>query len=159
MPSKQQSIVLGGLVVGLLSTSYLGLINMLCCAGVLAGSIVAVWHYTTTHELTVSAGEGATMGALAALMGAAIAMVLNFALIKAGIRSDLVFNEFILNRFGDSMAPEQYDAMVEAMEADITIGKYLLSGLFGLAVSAVFGAIGGAIGATIFKKGTEEVTA
>jgi hypothetical protein len=159
MPSKQQSILLGGLVVGLLSTSYLGLINMLCCAGVIIGAVVAVWHYTDTNQLTITAGQGAVMGLLAAIVGWLISLVLNFVLIKAGIRSDLVISQFILDRFGDNMPPESYDQMVDQMNANITIGSYLLNAVWGVLFSVVFGAVGGAIGAVIFKKGVDETSA
>lgn len=156
MPSKQQSIVLGGVLVGILSTSYLGLINLLCCAGVIIGALVAVWHYTSQNELTISAGQGAGIGAMAALLGWAIAFILNFALIKAGVRSDQAITQIILDKLGSNMPPEQYDAMVQQMEAEITFGKYFLNSLIGLAFSALFGAIGGAIGGAVFKKGPVE---
>lgn len=156
MPSKQQSIILGGLVAGLLSTSYLGLINMLCCAGVIIGALVAVWHYTDTNELTIKAGQGAVIGLLAALVGWVIALILNFVLIKAGIRSDLIFSQFILDRLGDSMPPDAYDSMIDQMESPITLAGYLGNSLMGIPFSLVFGAVGGAIGAVIFKKGGDD---
>ncbi len=158
MPSKQQSIILGGLVAGLLSTSYLGLINMLCCAGVIVGALVAVWHYTDTNELTITAGQGAVLGLLAALVGWGISLVLNYVLIKAGIRSDLVVSQFFLDRFGDSMPAESYDQLVDQMTAEMSLGAYLKTSIWGVLFSTVFGAVGGAIGAVIFKKGGDEAT-
>jgi len=156
MPSKQQSIVLGGVLVGILSTSYLGLINMLCCAGVIIGALVAVWHYTSQNELTISAGQGAGLGVMAALLGWAIAFVLNFVLIKAGIRSDQAISQFILDKVGSNMSPEQYDQLLQQMEREVSFGAYFLNSLIGLALSALFGAIGGAIGAAVFKKAPPE---
>jgi len=155
MTDKKQSILLGGLVAGLLSTSYLGLINMACCAGVIIGSVLTVWHYTDSNEVTIRPGEGAVMGLLAALVGWAISFVLNYVLIKAGIRSDLVVSQFFLDRFGDKMPAEQYEQMVEQMSADITFAKYFMSAIWGVAASIVFGSIGGVLGAAIFKKGTD----
>lgn len=156
MPSKQQSIILGGLVVTILSTSYLSYINMLCCLGVLTGSMVAVWHYTDTNEITIRSGEGAVMGILAALFGLVIASVLNFSLIKMGIRHDLAISQAILNFVGDSMPPEQYDAMVEQMEAEYTIGMMMKNMAFNAIPYVIFGAIGGLIGSKMFKKGGDE---
>ena len=158
MPDKQQSIILGGLVAGLLSTSYLGLINMLCCAGVIVGSIVAVWHYTDTNEITIKAGQGAVIGLLAALVGWAVSIVLNYALIKAGIRSDIAISQFILDRFGDNMPVESVEQIVDQMEAEVTLSSYLGNALWGIPFSMAFGAIGGAIGAVMFKKGGDEPT-
>ncbi|MFT4604766.1 MAG: hypothetical protein ACI9W4_001502 [Rhodothermales bacterium] len=162
MPSKQQSIILGGLVAGLLSTSYLGFINFLCCAGILAGGMVAVWHYASTNELTLSGRQGATLGVQAALLGWGVAVVLNFVLMSAGLRHDLAIAEFFLNNMGDSMPPDQLDMMEEQINTPFSLGWYLKtailsgSGAFGLALSAGFGAIGGAIGASAFKNGPEE---
>lgn len=162
MTSKTQSFILGGLVAGLLSTSYLGYINVICCIGVIAGALTAVWHYTTTYDLTIPSGEGAGMGAVAGLIGAGLSTVLNLVLMAIGIRHDLAVSEFMLGRFGDQMAPEQYDQMMAMMEQPFTMGGWITENLvgivIGLALSAVFGAIGGAIGAKLFKKGGEEVT-
>lgn len=149
---------MGGLIAGLLSTSYLGLINMLCCAGIIIGALVSVWHYTDTNELTIKAGQGAVIGLLAALVGWAVSLVLNYILIKAGVRSDLVLSQFILDRFGDSMGEEGVERIVEQMNAEITLGKYMLSALWGVLLSAIFGAVGGSIGAVLFKKGGDEAT-
>lgn len=149
---------MGGLIAGLLSTSYLGLINMLCCAGIIIGALVSVWHYTDTNELTIKAGQGAVIGLLAALVGWAVSLVLNYILIKAGIRSDLVLSQFMLDRFGDSMGEEGVERIVEQMNAEITLGKYMLSALWGVLLSAIFGAVGGSIGAVLFKKGGDEAT-
>lgn len=156
MPDNKQSIILGGLVTGLLSTSYLGYINFICCLGILAGALVAVWHYTDTHELTIPTGKGATMGIMAALFGLLISTVLNYVLVKAGINHETAFTEFILNMFGDSMPPEQVEAMEAQMEQEKTALQYLLGIGGGVIVSSIFGAIGGSIGAKMFKKGGDE---
>jgi Protein of unknown function (DUF4199) len=158
MPDKKQSILLGGLVAGLLSTSYLGMINFLCCAGVIIGAVVAVWHYTDTNEITLKVGQGAVLGLLAALVGWAVSFILNYILIKSGIRSDLMISQMILDRFGDSMPPDAYDQMMDAMNAELTFGKYVLSAIWGVVASLIFGSIGGMIGAVIFKKGGDEPT-
>jgi hypothetical protein len=158
MPDSKQSILLGALVAGLLSTSYLSYINILCCLGVIAGALAAVWHYTDTNELTIPTGKGAGLGTMAALGGTLIALVLNLVLIQVGIRHDLAIVEFMVNSFGDSMPPEQIEEMERQLEAPFEVGPYLLNGVFGLAISAAFGAIGGSIGAKLFKKGGEEPT-
>jgi hypothetical protein len=159
MPSKQQSIILGGIVVTILSTSYLGLINMLCCLGVLLGSMVAVWHYTETYEVTLKSGDGAKMGAMAAIFGLVVASILNYILVAVfDLRHDQALAQYMLDMFGDSMPPEQYDQTVAEMNAPLTIGKALQGMLWGLVAFPAFGAIGGILGATMFKKGGDEPT-
>ena len=101
MPDSKQSILLGALVTGLLSTSYLSYINLLCCLGVIAGALVAVWHYTDTNELTIPTGKGAGLGAMAAMGGTVIAVVLNLVLLQMGIRHDLAAVEFMVKLLPD----------------------------------------------------------
>lgn len=156
MPDTKQSILLGALVAGILSTSYLSLLNLLCCLGVIAGALVAVWHYTDTNELTISTGKGAGMGALAAIGGGVIALITNLVLIQMDIRHDLAMLEFMINSLGDRMAPEMIEDMEAQLEAPFELGLYLFNALLGFAISAVFGAGGGAIGAKVFKKGGDE---
>jgi len=156
MSDKTQSILIGGAVVAVLSTSYIGFINCLCCAGVIIGAMTAVWHYTNTNSLTIPAGQGAVIGLLAAIVGAVLAMLVNYILINLGIRSDQAIVEFILNRFGDQMPLEQVEAMEEQLDASLSFGIFFINSLIGLVVSTIFGAIGGAIGASVFKKGEDE---
>lgn len=156
MPDKKQSILLGSAVGAVLSTSYLGMINCLCCAGIIAGAMVAVWHYTTNNELTISAGTGASMGAIVGIVAIVLAFFLNLILIKVGVRSDLVIQNFILDQWGDSMPPEAYDQMVEQMNSEMTFMAYLKGQWIGFLVGPIFGALGGVIGAAMFKKGQPE---
>lgn len=155
MSTKMQSILLGGAVVAVLSTSYLGFINMCCCAGVIIGSMAAVWHYTSTNDLTIPTGEGAVMGLSAALIGGVIAFVLNIILANMGLGAEEAIQEFIMTRFADAMNPEQLEQMEQQFEASSSMGTRLINGVIGLVITAGFGAAGGAIGASIFKKGTD----
>ncbi|MDX1429663.1 MAG: DUF4199 domain-containing protein [Rhodothermales bacterium] len=155
MAEKQQSIILGSAVVTVLSTSYLGLINCLCCAGVVIGAMVAVWHYTSTNSLTMKTGEGAVLGLTVAIIGSLISAVLDYVLIKMGIRADQAIMQIILDTMGDQMPPESYDQMIEQMEQPVTIAGFAMQAVFGVVIAGIFGAIGGVIGASIFKKGDD----
>lgn len=158
MPSKTQSILIGALTVGILSTSYIGLINFACCLGVILGALVAVWHYTSTNSLTLTAGSGAGLGALAGVGGALIAAVLNYLLALAGLDATAVMNDWIIGQFGDQMQPEQIADMREQQANAKTIGGIFQGLLFSVPLFALFGAIGGAIGSRIFKKGPVDDT-
>lgn len=158
MPDAKQSFILGGLITGLLSTSYLGYINMLCCLGVLIGAVVTIWHYTDTNELTISTGTGAKYGVFSALIGLGIAFVLNLILMKMGINHETAINDFIIAKFGDNMPPEQIEAMEAAANQTKTAVDYVKGLAIGSLAFSAFGAIGGAIGAKMFKKGGDEPT-
>ncbi len=155
MPDRNQSIILGTALTAVLSTSYLGLITC-CCGGVIIGALVTVWHYTSTHGITVTGGQGAVLGLTVGVLGAVISAILDYVLIQAGVRVDHTIMQFMLDRFGDQMPPESYDQLVQQMEEAITFGKFALQALIGVAFSAGFGAIGGAIGASVFKKGGDD---
>ena len=150
MPSKTQSILLGSLVAGLLSTSYLGFINAFCCAGIIIGGLVAVWHYTNTYNLTILGGQGSAMGALAGVIGAVIGGLLTYVLELIGVPGT---QEAVQGLFEGFMSPEQLEQMEAQQEASRGPAGMLISLVVGAVLGAIFGAIGGAIGAAVFKKG------
>ena len=149
MPSKTQSILLGGLVAGILSTSVLGLINVLCCAGVIIGALVSVWHYTTTYDLTIPAGQGVLIGVLAGGVGALVAGLLNWLVGLVGL--DLT--TLVIRVFENSGAPQEQLDLLRQQAQNQGWGDALLGIVFSVVVYAVVGAIGGAIGASAFKRG------
>ncbi|MEL7363842.1 MAG: hypothetical protein AAFN13_17325 [Bacteroidota bacterium] len=156
MNEKQTSILIGGLVVTVLSTSYLGFINFVCCLGVLVGAIVTVWHYTSTNTVTISGGDGAKMGVLAALIGLVASAVINYVLALVGLDATAFVNQLVLDRFGDAMPPEQV-AEIERQIADgPRISDVVTSLGVGSILYALFGAVGGVIGAALFKKGESD---
>ena len=155
MPSKTQSIIIGaasyvvlGLLINFLFQGGGITAGILGCLIPFSSGLVAVWHYAATHNLTIPAGQGAGMGALAGFAGAVVATVLVLALISAGILPDPV-EAARLQMEGQGMSDEQLDsamAMVERFSNPVGLA-------LGAVVGALFGAISGAIGAVIFKKG------
>jgi len=156
MPSKTQSIIVGAAAYVILGV----LINFLfqgggITAGILgclipfSSGLVAVWHYTATHNLTIPAGQGAGMGALAGLGGAVVATIIVLALISAGILPDPV-EAARLQMESQGMSDEQIDGAVAMVEL---FSNPVIDLAIGAVVGALFGAISGAIGAVIFKKG------
>lgn len=152
MPSKIQSILLAGAAIGVLAALF-SLIPMagscLACIAYLAAGVVAVWHYTSTHQLTITGGQGAGLGALAAVMAGIVAAVLSYVFSAIGLMPNM--QEMMRAQFESSgMDPDQIEQMIAIFESPLVIaGLYLV----GLAVNAIVGAVGGAVGASIFKKG------
>lgn len=157
MPSKTQSIIMGGLVAGLLSTSYLGIINLACCAGVIIGAMVGVWHYTNEHSLTIKPGQGAAIGALVGITAVIISTALDQALGLIGLPTAQELGQQMQQMFaGGELTPEQKE-QIEAANQQFNTPMFKIIGmLIGAAVFSIFGAAGGAIGAAVFKKGGEE---
>lgn len=154
MSPKQQSILLGGLVAGVLSTSYLGVINLLCCAGVLIGAITSVWHYTSNTDDVVESGDGAVMGAGAGVVAVLVTTVLTYAIINPlGLGMEEGMMSFVQN-YAD-LSEDQLQQM-QAQQEQSQSPLMIAIGLgFSLVLYSVFGAIGGAIGAAVFG-GEEE---
>lgn len=121
----------------------------ICCLGVIGAGLVAVWHYTSTNQLTITGGEGAGMGAAAGAVAAILTGVLSYALIAAGILPDpeVVMQEMLRNM------PEDQRAMAERFGG---FGTGPVGWLINAVIYAVIGAIGGAVGAALFKKGGTE---
>jgi hypothetical protein len=152
MPNRTQSVLIGGLVAGILSTSVLGIINILCCAGVIIGAVVGVWHYTGEHQITIPSGQGALIGALCGVVGALIAGVLNQVLVVIGLDFATAMQESMVQNLG--MSADQLEQMRQMQEAQQGGALWVILGtLFNAVLFAVFGAIGGAIGASVFQKG------
>lgn len=152
MPSRTQSILLGGLVAGILSTSVLGMINLLCCAGVIIGAVAGVWHYTETYQLTIPSGQGALIGALCGVVGALVAGVLNQLLVVMGLDFAMALQESLMRNL--NMSAEQMEQMRQMQQGQQGGAVWIILGtLFNVVLFAVFGAIGGAIGASVFQKG------
>jgi len=156
MSPKQRSMILGGLVVGVLSTSYLGIINIACCAGVIIGAMVSVWHFTDTQQLTIEAGDGALIGAGAGAIGALVAVVLDVSLVQPlGLGLEQAMMDFLQGVDLPEETRQQFEAQAQQGTSPSQIG---ISLVFGLIINAIFGAIGGAIGAAVFQKGEDEET-
>ena len=133
---------------------------MLCCLGVMTGAAVGVWHYTSSHQLTISSGDGASLGASAALIGLGISLILNFILMKIGLGSDTVFTSFFQSFMGDMMTAEQLEQFEQQLEQQRqqSFLEYLFNvgTLLNVVIFPLFGAVGGAFGASLFRYGAEE---
>lgn len=156
MTIRQQSILIGALVTGILSTSYLGFINSICCLGVIIGGLVAVQQYTSRSGTAISAGDGAVLGSLAGVGGAIIGTLLDRALRPFGLDSQTIWQGAMEDIMQDmngqqGLSPE----MMQQMQGEGGIAMLFVSLIIGIIVYAIFGAIGGALGAALF--GEEEV--
>ncbi len=144
-------MLVGGLVAGILSTSYIGLINLACCAGVILGAIVSVWHYTDDQNVTIEAGDGALIGAGAGAIGALFSTIVTLAIVQPlGLGLDQVMMDYLQ---GMDLPAETREQIEMQAEQGSSIGGMAFGALFNIVLFSIFGAIGGAIGAALFQKG------
>lgn len=147
MTPRQQSILVGALVAGVLSTSYLAFINVLCCLGVIIGGAVATQQYASRGGGPVASGDGAVLGALAGVGGAILSQVLNRILRPLGLGMQEIVMSWMEGMQGQGMSPEMMEQMQSSGGG---MGAMLFNLVIGLVLYAIFGAIGGALGAAFF---------
>jgi len=153
MTPRQQSILVGAVVTGVLSTSYLGFINTFCCLGVIIGGLVAVQQYTSRTGSSIESGDGAIIGALSGVGGAIIGAVLDRALRPFGLDSQTISQELMQNMMQGVEGQQSMPPMLEQFQGGGGGGGAMML-LFGIVFNAllygIFGSIGGAIGAALF---------
>jgi MFS family permease len=149
MSPKVTSVVLGALAIALLYV-LLSLIPtigaFLSCLAVIGGAMIAVWHYTSANNLTVPAGEGAGIGAMAGALGAVVAIALGLLLVQMGLMPDP--QQVIDEQLRDMPADQREMAERIGGWAQGPVGWAM-----SVVVNAILGAIGGAIGGAVFKRG------
>ncbi len=155
MPSKVQSILLGGVSMGVAVAifNFIPVVGgVLCCVAVIGAGVLAVWHYTNTYHLTITGGAGAGMGVLAAIVAAVVSSLLNALFTLVGLapgwgemREQMM--EGMQRGAGD---PEQMETFRQLFESVWFVPGIILCSIV---IYALLGAIGGAIGAASFKQG------
>lgn len=156
MTPRQQSILIGAVVTGVLSTSYLSFINVLCCLGVIIGGIVAAQQYTSrmraaNERPVLESGSGAVLGALAGAGGAVIGPLLDRALRPLGLDSQTI-SRGMMEQWMEGMQGQQgmSPEMMQQFQGEQTFLMMVGGILLNLVLYSIFGAVGGAIGAAIF---------
>ena len=166
MPSKLTSVLIGGLASALVGTllSVAGslanpananpglgaILGLLGCLTMVTSGLIAVWHYTGEHELTLTGGQGVGIGALAGIAYGVIVTVLSRILMMAGA---LPTAEDVIQQMEETGAMEGPGAEFATMMVEFSMGWGAV--VFSIIFGVVTGLIGGAIGAAVFKRGTD----
>jgi uncharacterized protein YqgC (DUF456 family) len=150
-PAKTQPALLGGVAIGVLSA--LPVINFAncCCAWILFGGALAAYLMQQNHPEPIQVGDGAIVGLLAGAIGSFVWLVISVPinLVMAPLNSEMTER---MMRDASDMAPE-LRALLESFSGGPVIGIGLILGFFVmLAVSTLFGMLGGLFGALLFRK-------
>jgi hypothetical protein len=161
-----QPALFGGLVMGVLSALpiiYFG--NVCCCLWVISGGVVAAYVLQQNQATPITAGDGALVGLLAGLIGAAVQFVLSIPIdiIMAPLERNMA------QRFIDMAGnPEVRDIFEQVTQRRLEGGilflviTRMIMFMVMLFIGAIFSTIGGLIGQAIFQKklppGTIDVT-
>ena len=156
MSDKLPSVLIGGVatavVVTILSLPQNQCLGCLVCLCYVGSGLIAVWHYTNTNTLTIKGGEGAGLGAMAGVVCGVVAGILGLIFRAIGLLPgvDDIIEQMEQGGQLDQLDPETADMIYSFIEFTAGIGGIV----FVLIIAVIFGVIGGAIGASVFKKGT-----
>jgi hypothetical protein len=146
-PPKLVPALLGGLFMGVLSAlPFVNLANC-CCLWVVAGGLVAAWVMQQNHPWPVTLGDGAAVGLLAGVVGAALAVVL---MIPVNL-----YLGFMMEEWSRGVFPWRQRMPPEAEEVFRQFGRgviYSVVGSLMFIVTLVFSTLGGLVGAALFRK-------
>jgi hypothetical protein len=147
--NKLQPALLGGLFIGVLSA--LPVVNLFncCCLWIIAGGMLSAYLLQQSQPTVVQVADGALVGLLAGLFGGILGTVLSIPL-------DRMTNEYMRDLMGEIMErSEDVPADLRDMLENFAVGPTMLALKFFVSavVGAIFGMLGGIIGAAVFKKG------
>jgi len=153
--AARKSLLFGALTTFLLS--FAPVVNFLCLLNTIGGGLVCVWHYTRSHAVSVTAKGGFKLAASAVFFGmAGVCAVLEIVLLSTGGLDMTGFKESYIEQMLSSGRPEQARMIEESFpdklrgdEAGVIFALITIPFLAAL----LGGAIGGPLGAALFKKG------
>ncbi len=139
--NKLKPALLGGLVVGLLSS--IPFVNYCCCIWGIGGGALAGFLYIKGSPTPVSTGEGAMVGGLAGIVGGLIYLVLGIPIAYLVAGGGAAFEEQ-LARSGVSVP---FSGVL----------LFIVAGLVGAISLVILSIIGGLIAVPIFEKRKDDM--
>ncbi len=149
MNNKVKPALIGGVVLGLLSViPFVNFVNVCCCLWAILGGMLASYLYVKNSPTPATAGDGAIVGGIAGLVGAAISIVIG---IPISIAMGSVMNGIVLSIM-ENINPGQVEIIREQMAAGQTVAGAIGRGIIVAVFLVIFSVIGGLIGIPLFEK-------
>jgi hypothetical protein len=150
MNNKVKPALIGGVLLGLLSViPFVNALNICCCLWAILGGMLASYLYVKNSPTPVSAGDGAILGALAGLIGAAISLILG---IPISYAMGPTMRNLMISLL-ENVDRQQAEMMRQRLElAGDAIAPLIINALILAVMLFFFSVIGGLIGAAIFEK-------
>lgn len=150
MNNKLKPALIGGVVLGILSViPFVSAVNLCCCLWAILGGMLASYLYVKNSPTPATPTDGAVLGAIAGVVGAAIDLVL-------GIPINYAMGPTMRNlmiRVLENADPSQAELIRRQFEAGgDTIATHIFQGLISAVLLFVFALIGGLVGVAIFEK-------
>jgi hypothetical protein len=127
----------------------LPIVNFCCCLWVLGGGVIAAYLLQDQEPGPITAGDGATVGLFAGLVGAVVSLVISvpFNLLMAPMRQRAIEQMLRNGSFPPEFERFATGAIFGALGLVFTF-------IIMLMVGAIFSTVGGLLGAAIFRKKT-----
>lgn len=157
MNSKLRAALIGGVVIGLLSSiPYVRLGNVICCLWIVIGGALASYLYIKKSATPVSAGDGALLGAIAGAIGWAVGLLVGVPLTILTGYPELGFMINLLERV-DPQKAELYRQNAEYLMSQSFSEQFFhsvlsLQTLLSLLITVIFALVGGLVAVPLFEK-------
>lgn len=145
--SRFQPALMGGLLIGVLSS--LPLIsagNACCCLWVVSGGALAAWLLQQNQQEPIGGADGALVGLMAGGIGAVISTVIS-------IPVQMFFGPLQRDWFERVMRDQDFPPeLFQMLEPQIGVAAVLASLIFSLIIFSIFGLLGGLLGVALFRR-------
>ncbi len=152
-PQYLKPALIGGLVTGFLSwVPIISMGNCLCCMWVVVGGVLAAYFLAEQQQRKISSGDGALVGLLSGVFGAMIEGVLHLMSLSIfGMRTLASQIERVRGLPGISPEVRRVLESIEGGHIGGVVALFMvLAFVFGVIITALFGTLGGLLGAAIF---------
>jgi hypothetical protein len=147
-PSMLTPALIGGAVAGILSG--LPFLNCLCCFWIIGGAMLAAYLLAKESPVSLTAGDGAVVGALAGLSAAVVDSLISLPLrgINLAVMRRMIDR---LSEFADEM-PSGWENWIDRSAGGFSVAMFFLGLFLSAVIFAAVGALGGVIGASLFGR-------
>lgn len=143
--------LIGGAAAGVLSGA--PCLFCLCCLWIIGGAMLAVHLASKDFPVSMTAGDGAIIGALtgivAAVVHALVSLIPQIDAINSGIAQRIMERAA---EFTKNLPPNWREMMQQRVDRTATLPWFLFGLVISAAIFAALGAVGGIIGASLFGK-------
>jgi hypothetical protein len=149
-PSPFVPALVGGIAAGVLSS--VPLLGCFCCLWIIGGAMLSANLYAKNSPVSLTPGDGAIVGIFSGIAAAVAASLVNIAFQST--------NREIARKVADQMSQlfpnmgPEWDSVLRGSSQGASLAMFLFGLLIQAAVFAVFGALGGVIGASLFGRKT-----
>lgn len=147
-PRMLTPALIGGAAAGILSG--LPFLNCLCCFWIIGGAMLAAYLLAKESPVSLTAGDGAVVGALAGISAAVVDSLVGIPL--RGLNLAVMRRMFErLAEFADEM-PAGWQGWLDRSAGGFSVAMFFLGLFMSAAIFAAVGALGGVIGASLFGR-------